>query len=65
MDHKTTVYFRITLIDCYCIADVIKQIEGIKKLVLELDEVASFEVIKGNEIFKGTTIKFLFDELIV
>lgn len=65
MEHKTTVYFRFSLISCDCIADVIKQVEGIKKLVLELDEVASFEIIRGNEIFKGPTMKFLFDELIV
>lgn len=65
MEHKTTVYFRIGLIWCDCIADVIKQVEGIKKLVAELDEFASFELIKANEIFKGPTMKYLFDELIV
>jgi hypothetical protein len=65
MEHKTTVYFRISFISCDYIADVIKQVDGIKKLVAELDEVASFELIKANEIFNGPTMKYLFDELIV
>lgn len=65
MNHNTTINFRIDLINFETIQEVIYQVESVKDLVIELNDLASFEIVKGNEHHTGTEVKYLFDEFII
>jgi hypothetical protein len=65
MSHNSTINFRIDLINFETISEVISQVECVKNLVLELDDLATFEIVKGNERFHGPMLNYLFDEFMI